>query len=128
MQTYIKTKDGIELFCPPPRNTQGWEIINALSNGCGPQGWKFDIVPDTIWGCFVQEACRIHDVMYGDGVTIADKDSADRTFLNNLIRLIRARTTNSWAKMFLLQRRLNTAYVYYEAVSHFGGPAFWHGK
>jgi hypothetical protein len=126
-QTYIWTKDNIPLFCPPPWNA-GWKGIEAASNGCGPQGWKIDLVPDTMYGCPVGEACRIHDVQYADGRTIEDKNSADRSFLNNLIRLIRARTTTWAAKTFLLKLRLHRAYVYYEAVSHFGGPAFWHGK
>lgn len=126
-QTYIHTKDGIALFCPPPWN-QSWKAIGAASNGCGPQGWKIDLVPDSILGCDVSEACRIHDVQYADGHTIQEKDSADRSFLNNLVRLIRARTTTWAAKTFLLRRRLNLAYAYYEAVSHFGGPAFWHNK
>ena len=126
-QTYILTKDSVPLFCPPPWN-DNWMGIEAVSNGCGPQGWKIDLVPDSILGCPVGEACRIHDVQYAIGHTIQDKDSADRCLLNNLIRLIRARTTTWLAKKLLLRRRLNLAYLYYEAVSHFGGPAFWHGK
>jgi hypothetical protein len=126
-QTYIQTKDGISLFCPPPWNSS-WDEIIAASNGCGPQGWKIDVVPDKILGCYIGEACRIHDVQYEDGETIEDKDSADRTFLNNLIRLIRARTTNWFAKKLLLPFRLKAAYGYYLFVAKFGGPAFWDEK
>lgn len=124
-QTYIKTKDEVHLFCPAPWHTQGWETINALANGCGPQGWKIDLVPDSILGCPIKEACAIHDLMYLEGSTIEDKKSADRTFLNNLTRLIRARTRVWLAKKLLLGMRLKGAYGYYLAVSNFGGSAFW---
>jgi hypothetical protein len=127
VQTYIKTDDNIDLFCPEPFNSS-WSIIRAISNGCGPQGWKIDLIPDSVLGCNIEEACRIHDVQYGEGRTIEDKQSADRTLLNNGIRLVRARTTTIAAKIFLLRLRLNLVYTYYEAVSHFGGPAFWKGK
>jgi len=124
-QTYVRTNDGIDLFCPPPWNERGWDEIHAIANGCGPQGWKVDLVPDSILGCRINEACDLHDVGYEVGETIEDKDSADRTMLNNAIRLIRARTTTWLAKKLLLKRRLDLAWAYYEAVHRFGGPSFW---
>lgn len=126
-QTYIITEDKISLFCPEPWNST-WAGIAAASNGCGPQGWKIDAVPDSVFGCYIGEACRIHDVQYGEGKTIADKDSADRTFMNNMIRLIRGRTKRWLAKKLLLRLRLKLAYGYYLFVSRFGGPAFWANK
>jgi hypothetical protein len=124
-QTYIKTKDNIDLCCKAPWCFRGWEEIKAIANGCGPGGWKIDIVPDKIWGCPVVEACNIHDLDYEEGRSIADKDVADRTLLNNLLRLVESRTTNWFAKKLLLKARKNTCYIYYEAVHKFGGPAFW---
>jgi hypothetical protein len=130
-QTLIKTSDGVELYCPEPYASipNGWDVIKSLSNGCGAQGWKVDIVPDSILDCKIVEACNIHDIMYGLGETIEDKDSADRTFLNNMQRLIEARTAKNWvARKTLLPIRKNLAYGYYIAVHKFGGVAFWKGK
>lgn len=124
-QTYIKTSDNVYLFCREPWNYRGWGDINAIANGCGPQGWKEKIVPDSILGCKVKEACAIHDVDYEEGSTIEEKDSADRTLLNNLLRLIDGRTTTWLAKKMLLMPRKKLAYVYYVAVCKFGGPAYW---
>jgi len=81
-------------------------------------------VPETIWLLDISEACNIHDWMYIAGSTIADKDEADRVFLNNMLRLIEA--AGGWR---LVQRlRRNRAWIYYQAVGRFGGPAFWSGK
>ena len=33
-----------------------------ITNGCGPGGWKFDLVPDTIWGLSIKDECNNHDV------------------------------------------------------------------
>ena len=126
-QTYIPTNDGIQLFCPEPWNSS-WAKIASVSNGCGPQGWKIDFVPDSVFGCYIGEACRIHDVQYEEGKTIEEKDSADRTFRNNMIRLVRGRTKTWFARKFLLKLRLRAVNGYYLAVSRFGGPAFWEDK
>lgn len=124
-QSYIRTRDGIDLFCPEPWNGMPWDVVKARGNGCGPQGWKVDLVPDSTWGCYIGEACYIHDLQYDEGQTIQDKDEADRTLRNNIIRLVRGRTTTWAAKHFLLKPRLASAQVYYEAVQHLAGPSFW---
>ncbi|HLD91499.1 MAG TPA: hypothetical protein VI911_10925 [Patescibacteria group bacterium] len=124
----FKTKDKIELYCEYNYETTASILREKETNGCGPGGWKFDLVPDSIWGCPITDACNIHDWMYHFGKVLEDKDRADRIFRNNMIRLINARTTNWFAKKLLLGRRLRMAEIYYEVVSHFGGPAFWNGK
>lgn len=110
------------LFAPPAY----WRLPESERRGrCGPgRGVLEKIVPDTIYGLRVSAACDIHDKMYMWGATISDKDEADRVFLNNLIRLIEA--AGGWR--FLVRLRLRRARIYYEAVSHFGGPAFWNTK
>lgn len=129
MQTYIKTKDGIELFCPPPFCDMNWDDINSLGNGCGQRGWKGKLVPDRMYGLDISEACQLHDCMYLVGKIIEDKNEADRVFLNNLIRIIMVRTSKNWiVQNTLLRLRLRRATVYYYAVKHFGGPSFWDGK
>ena len=92
---------------------------------CGPgRGVLEWLVPETIYGVSVSAACSIHDFMYALGHTAADKDESDRVFLNNMIRLIEAH--GGWWPVQRL--RLRRAVIYYEAVSHFGGPAFWNDK
>jgi len=113
-----------QLYAPPSYVTATPEVRAAAVNGCGTGGWKGSLVPDTLWGLSVTAACNIHDWMYTAGGTLADKDEADRVFLNNMLRLVEA--AGGWA--ILKQLRRNRAREYYEAVHIFGGPAFWAGK
>jgi hypothetical protein len=53
-----------------------------------------------------------------------DKEIADRVFLNNMLRVIEAKPSNS----FLKSLRKNRAKSYYMAVKLFGGNAFWGKK
>jgi len=96
----------------------------AIINGCGPGGWKIDLVPDTLWGLNITDACDIHDYMYHVGDDIKDKEEADRVFLNNMIRLVNAGTKCRWLRLL----RRHRANIYYSAVKKFGGPAFWAEK
>lgn len=114
----------VNLYAPRSYVDATPEIRAAVVNGCGTSGWKGYLVPDTIWGLRVTEVCRIHDWMYAEGETIADKEEADRVFLNNMLRLIEA-AGGPWLLQALRRRRART---YFEAVSIFGGPAFWHEK
>lgn len=101
-------------------------VREQLTNGCGPDGWKIDLVPDSILGVDISEACNIHDWMYTLGCTIENKDEADRVLLNNMLRLINE-DTGILSGMLRPWRRM-LAWGYYEAVHKYGGPAFWHGK
>jgi hypothetical protein len=62
--------------------------------------------------------------MYIHGVTNEDKKTADRVFLNNMMRIIDA--AGGWWLLKKLRRR--RARIYYEALRFGGGPAFWRGK
>jgi len=62
--------------------------------------------------------------MFAVGETIEDKDEADRVFLNNMLRLVDAGSTN-W---FTRWARSRAAVKYYYAVRDCGGPAFWREK
>lgn len=112
------------LYAPESYWSATPEIKAIVLNGCGPGGWKVDLVPDTIWLLDVSPACDIHDWMYACGATIADKDEADRTMLNNCLRLIQA--AGGWWPLPMLRRQ--RAKIYYLAVKYFGGPAYWSGK
>lgn len=112
------------LYAPESYVAASPEVRAHVVNGCGPGGWKVDLVPDTIWGLDIAAVCDIHDWMYAAGTTLADKEEADRVFLNNILRLIDL-GSSCWLLRRLRRRR---ARIYYEAVQHFGGPAFWAGK
>ena len=112
------------LYAPPAYITAPRCVRAAVANGCGTGGWKAYLVPDTLWGLDVTEACNIHDWMYQAGSTIADKEEADRVLLNNMLRLIEA-ADSLW---IVARLRRNRAWIYYQAVDKFGGPAFWEGK
>jgi len=92
-----------------------------ICNGCGAKGGVS--VPSTFYGLDISEACNIHDFMYLTGKTIEDKAEADRIFLNNMTRIIIARSN-----CFMKTLRLMRAKTYYNAVKYFGGSAFWEDK
>lgn len=96
--------------------------IKAACNGCGAGGWKFDIVPDSMWGLDVSEVCNVHDWCYHIGQTQDDKDFADMLFMRNLVRRINAHGG------YLAWLRRYRAVTYYNAVAEFGDSAFWAGK
>ena len=112
------------LFAPP----NYWRLTDIargrICNGCGSKGLCGYVIPDTIWGLRITEACDIHDYQYETGRDHSDKESADRSFLYNLLRLIDA--AGGPAILQWLRRR--RAQKYYWAVCAFGGPAFWAGK
>lgn len=109
----------VELFQLP-----GYEHSEAARTGrCGPgRGVLERIIPDKILFLSITEACKRHDFAYALGITHAEKAAADRSFKYNMQRIIEAKGG------FLMAPRLTLSQVYYLAVKHLGGPAFWHGK
>lgn len=114
------------LYAPESYIAASPEVRAQVINGCGPGGWKVDLVPDTVYGLSIKEACNIHDWMYAVGTTLEDKKEADRVFLNNCLRLVNEQNS-FWGKLLRTPRRARV-YNYYLAVKAFGGPAFWSGK
>lgn len=111
----------VKLFAPQTYLQASPQVRNQVINGCGTAGWKGGLIPDNLLGLSIHDCCNIHDWMYEVGQTLADKEEADRVFLNNMVRLI---TGETW--FWTVKRlRLRLAKGYYEAVQHFGGPAFW---
>ena len=98
--------------------------VEEVVGGCGPGGLGDWFVPDTIYGISIRESCRRHDWCYFVGRTQADKEQADRGFLNNMLRQID--DCDFLRCLNVLRRR--RARLYYEAVRIFGGPAFWNEK
>src|SRR3990172_1941758 len=114
------------LSCPESYLLASEAERREVCNGCGFAGAKFDFIPDTIWGMPICPACDIHDWQYHEGNTNEDKAVADRTFMNNLLRLIEQQ--DAWIGRLLKPLRRRRTLKYYEAVVVFGGPAFWRGR
>jgi len=114
----------VELYAPHAYENLTTELKTKICNGCGPSGWKGRLILDHVYGIYIGEACNIHDYMYEAGLTLEDKDEADRVFLNNLLRIVDAGTESRWMRA-LTHRRVLT---YYTAVSLGGGPYFWNDK
>ena len=114
----------VKLFAPADYIKASKRVRAKAVNGCGTSGWKGALVPETIYGLLITAVCNIHDWMYLRGETLADKEEADRVFLNNLLRLIDSGTRWGWLKVLRRRRALK----YFHAVRIAGGPAFWDGK
>jgi hypothetical protein len=87
----------------------------ANCNGCGTEGWKGALVPDTIWLLRITDVCDIHDWMYAEGTTQADKEYADIIFLTNMVSLIQADRSISGRLLKLIRER--RAFTYWQAVA-----------
>jgi hypothetical protein len=114
----------IKLRAPESYWEASEEVRALVVNGCGPSGWKEKIVPDTIYGLNVKDACEIHDWEYEAGETLRDKILADINLLVNLIIIIINHTKKKW----LIALRCLRAMKYFIAVLIFGRSAFWAGK
>ena len=98
----------VELFAP----AAFWRLPESerVKLRCGPgRGILERLVPETIYLLTITPACAIHDFMYKIGETDQDKVDADDVFLNNMIRIIEANTTNKQ----LMCLRLRRARIYY---------------
>ena len=120
----LKLVDGVFLSAPAKYWGTPAEVIDEITGGCGPGGLGDYLVPDTVWRLSIFYPCRIHDFQYHEGNTEQDKKIADETFLNNMIRVVKAKSKWSLLKKFRLLRCKR----YYQAVHWFGGPAFWNNK
>lgn len=92
-----------------------------IANGCGPGGWKLDLVPDTIYGLDISEICDWHDFDY----TFLPKEKiwkkvADKRMHHNL--KVHINKKSGW---LLKYPRLVRAYWYYLAVSKGGDSSFF---
>ena len=86
-------------------------------NGCGGQGLTSSIVPDSLLGLNINEACNIHDHMYEQGI---DKIGSDNTFLENMITLVNQDSSSN----ILKNVRKAKAYLYFLGVKIFGNIFF----
>lgn len=59
-----------------------------LGNGCGPDGWKGELIPDRLGGINVSEPCGIHDYDFEVGGSEEDFNQANKNFLFNMLTVI----------------------------------------
>lgn len=113
----------LKLFAPEEYWKLTPEAKKEICNGCGPKSLWF-LVPDTLYGLNITEACNIHDYMYLVGEGDQGKIDADEVFMNNMVRLIEYGTKYKLMKWLRYKR----AFKYFTAVSIFGGPTYWKNK
>ena len=113
--------NGVELEAP----VDFWKIPDdAFEGGCGPGKYGDLAVPDSFYFLNMRFCCLIHDIMYAEGKTEHDKVIADRTFLDNMLAYIEAKSANA----FMIWLREGQALKYYQAVRWCGHDSFWHDK
>jgi hypothetical protein len=115
MTTY--KKKGI-LIAPESYWQAPYKERRRICNGCGLNGWKGKLVPENIYGVSIKEACNIHDWMYHHGASMADRETADDLFLENMLSLIN--NQGGWISWLRRYRAVS----YYNAVVEFGDDAF----
>jgi len=60
-------------------------LADRVNDGCGPGGWKNNLIPDVfLWADF-KEACRIHDYDFFLGGNLADFEAANERFYQNML-------------------------------------------
>jgi hypothetical protein len=89
----------------------------GVCNGCGPQGFKVDIVPDNILGVDISEACNIHDWMYNEAA--ASRYECDLVFKRNMRTLV-----DTHGRGPLLYWRRVLVWWYWRGVHRLGAPAY----
>lgn len=111
-----------ELECSDSYARAHPEVVQVVTNGCGPMGWKVKIIPDTVYGLNISNACRIHDWDYAEGSTEEEKALADARFLRNANKIVDSG--------FILLRPMRRARVltYYAAVHTCGESSYWFSK
>lgn len=113
----------IKLFAPEAYWALPAEEKAQICNGMGAKDSLVSFfIPNTFYGLNLEEAGNIHDYMYHVGTSQADKEEADRVFLNNMMRIV----NHKGGLLAPLRRR--RAILYYEAVHYAGGEAFWANK
>lgn len=92
-------------------------------NGCGPEGWKGLLIPDTLGGIDISEACRRHDYDHFIGGSEEDRQKSNMNFFCNMVIIIRRDDT--WLTNEDIA--LKWAIQYYIAVDD-NGKEYWNYK
>jgi hypothetical protein len=94
--------------------------------GCGPGGTGDYLVPDTMWGLDISEACRVHDWYYRffSDRSPAAKKLADNLMLENTLHIVNTQSSNFFVKAL---RRVR-CHTYYSMVNVFGKSSWEEAK
>lgn len=87
-------------------------------NGCGPSGWRIDLVPDHLLGLDIGEPCCCHDWMYYLGGGEQARLEADIALYQNIVGLVLQ------AGGSLMPLRMAAAATFYLAVREHGAEFF----
>ena len=82
---------------------------NMLLNKCGGDTITAALVPNTIIGTDISEACNIHDWMYINGKTKKEKALADFIFDQNIKTLINSEKDSAFK--YYIKRTIGKIYV-----------------
>ena len=94
------------------------EELAGIVNGCGAQGWRIDLVPDSLAGLDISADCSCHDFMYSLGGDEQARRFADVVLYNNLTHRI------LMAGGVFQAFRMAGAAIFYKAVRAGGGEYF----
>jgi hypothetical protein len=99
------------------------DILEDLTNGCGPKGILDWVIPDNLYLLSIKPACKIHDWCFAVWNDKHGFSFGNNLFRNNMQRIIETAYEKSgkglWAR-FLRKRRMNLTLVYYAACANFG--------
>lgn len=113
MKNKLIEKDGI--IAPQYYWDYTEEEKERLLNECGGDPVTNSLVPNSILGTDFSIACNVHDAMYINGKTSADKKLADDLFNKNLVTSVERSS-----KGIVKSLKLGVAKIYYWAASLFG--------
>ena len=91
LHTGVNDGDGViasPFFAPDAYRALLPEELVGIVNGCGPGGWRVDLVPDSLAGLCITDECNLHDWMYAQGGTEEDRRFADVFLYCNLAHKI----------------------------------------
>jgi hypothetical protein len=90
--------------------------MRPQANGCGPKGTFGKLIPDSLLGVSVHEACNLHDELYSQGGTSKERKEADKFFLDEMLKIVDKNSESHLLKVL----RKSQAYLYFYAVRLFG--------
>jgi hypothetical protein len=94
--------------------------------GCGPGGVGDYLVPDTMWGLDISEACRVHDWYYRffRDRSLDAKRLADGFMLTNTLQIVNTQSSN----FFVRALRRVRCHTYHKMVKTFGKSSWKSAK
>ena len=97
------------------------QLAAANVNGCGPGGWRVDLIPDHLGDVDISAPCNQHDYLYFLGGSEEDRLRADVLLYTNIAASVLLNDG------YLVPLQMAAAAVFYRAVRN-GGAAFWGAK